>query len=138
MKFFRHVRITQKRQHIRRWGWRLWQFGYKDRHWIHKVNSDSKKCFKTSVFSPYTNNVDANFESVVEISDHSAQPFKQYTRYHPDQKITEIKVEAHNDYEQNTFFLLHEHQLRVAVIGNHTCIFSDIHAYDIDSVPKST
>jgi len=86
--------------------------------------------------SPYSNNVDANFESVVEIRDHSTLPFKQYTRFYPDQKITEIQVEAHNDYEQNVFFLLHEHQLRIAVIGNHTCIFSDINAYDIDSVPN--
>ena len=91
-----------------------------------------------SVLSPYSNNVDPNFESVVEIRDHSTLPFKQYTRFHPDQKITEIQVEAHNDYEQNVFFLLHEHQLRIAVIGNHTCIFSDINAYDIDSVPNST
>jgi len=71
-------------------------------------------------------------ESELEIRDHSNSPFKQYTTYYPDENITEITVEEHNDYERNTFFLLPSYQLRVAVIGNHSCIFSDIHAYDLN------
>ena len=57
--------------------------------------------------------------------------------YYSTENITEITVQAHNDYEQNTFFLLPEYQLRATVIGNHTCIFSDIRAYDFDEIPQS-
>merc|ERR1719259_142296 len=77
-----------------------------------------------------------NFQSEVEIRGHSSHPFKQYTTHYINENITEITVEAHNDFEQNTFFLLPEYQLRAAVIGNHTCIFSDIHAYDFDQLPQ--
>ena len=78
-----------------------------------------------------------NDQAVLEIHDHSVNPFKQYTKFYPDENITEITVEAHNDYEQNTFFLLPEYQLRVAVLGDHTCKFSDIFAYDFQNIRQS-
>ena len=73
----------------------------------------------------------------MEIRDHSATPFKQFTTYYAAENLTEITVQAHNEYLENTFFLLPEYQLRVAVIANHTCIFSEIHAYDFDQIPQS-
>ena len=84
----------------------------------------------TDILSPTSFDNEGNIHSEVEIRDHSIKPFKQYTTYFTKENFTEIIVEAHNDYENNTFFLLPEYQLRVAAIGNHTCIFSDINAYD--------
>lgn len=86
---------------------------------------------------PDGSNVENIIRSEIEISGHSSRPFKQITSHYINENITEITVEAHNNYERNTFFLIPEQQLRVAVIGNHTCIFSDIFAYDFDEVPTS-
>ena len=88
-------------------------------------------------FRPFKNELVKNAQAVLEIHDHSVSPFKQYTKFYEEENITEITVQAHNDYEQNTFFLLHDSQLRVAVLGDHTCKFSDIFAYDFDNIRQS-
>jgi len=84
---------------------------------------------------PHENRDKNIIRTEIEIHGHSSHPFKQITKHYIRENITEITVEAHNDYDRNTFFLIPENQLRVAVIGNHTCIFSDIFAYDFDEVP---
>ena len=86
---------------------------------------------------PHENRDKNIIRTEIEIHGHSSHPFKQITKHYIRENITEITVEAHNDYDRNTFFLIPENQLRVAVIGNHTCIFSDIFAYDFDEVPTS-
>ena len=83
------------------------------------------------------NDLNTNQEGEFVIQDHSAFPFKQYTRLFQKENLTEITVEAHNDFQQNTFYILPDFQLRVAVVGNHTCKFSDMHAYDFKDFPHS-
>ena len=91
----------------------------------------------SNIFSPAKFDNEGNIHYELEIRDHSIQPFKQYTTYFTKENFTEIIVEAHNDYEENTFYLLPEYQLRITVIGNHTCIFADIHAYDFNDTTES-
>ena len=64
----------------------------------------------------------------IMIEDHGL-PFKQIETFFENENITQILVEAHKEYEENVFFLLHNLGLRVAVVNNQTCILSDIDAY---------
>ena len=66
------------------------------------------------------------------IEDHGP-PFKQIETYFEDENITEIIVEAHKEFDENTFFLIHDLKMRVAVISNQACIFSEIDAYNLKS-----
>ena len=63
------------------------------------------------------------------IEDHG-QPFKQRETHFFNENITQTVVEAHKEYPENTFFQIHNLGLRVAVVGNQSCILSDIDAYD--------
>ena len=63
------------------------------------------------------------------IEDHG-HPFKQRETHFVDENITQIVVEAHKEFSENTFFYVHNLGLRVAVVSNQTCILSDINAYD--------
>lgn len=75
-------------------------------------------------------------ESVFNILDHGDRPFQQKQKLYPEENITEIIVDAHKDFEKNTFFLLPNLGLRISVIGDHTCILADINAYKIDDVEE--
>ena len=54
--------------------------------------------------------------------------------YYQDENITEITIDAHNQFERNTFFLIPNLGLKITVIGNHTCILADIGAYKTDDI----
>ena len=56
--------------------------------------------------------------------------FKQRETHFLNENITQIVVEAHKEFSENTFFHIHNLGLRVAVVSNQTCILSDIDAYD--------
>ena len=78
----------------------------------------------------------APIETIINIHDHDDQPFQQKQIFYPDENITEIEVDAHKQFERNTFFLVPNINMRISVIGNHTCILADINAYKIDDVEE--
>ena len=72
----------------------------------------------------------------MNIHDHDEQPFQQKQIYYRDENITEIVVDAHKEFEKNTFFLLPNIGLKISIISNHTCIIADINAYKIDDLEE--
>merc|ERR1712064_16700 len=74
--------------------------------------------------------------SVLNIHDHGDRSFQQKQFFYPEENITEIIVDAHKEFEKNTFFLLPNLGLKISVIGDHTCILADINAYKIDDVEE--
>jgi len=75
-------------------------------------------------------------ETVLNIHDHGDHSFQQKQIFYPAENITEIIVDAHKEFEKNTFFLLPKIGLKISIIGNHTCILADIDAYKIDDIDE--
>ena len=68
----------------------------------------------------------------IQIEDHG-EPFKQIETFFKNENITKVLVGAHKEYDENTFYYLHNFGLRVAVVSNQTCILSEIDAYNLKS-----
>ena len=73
-------------------------------------------------------------ETVFNIHDHDNQLIQQKQYFYPEENITEITIDAHKEFEENTFILVPEMSLKITIIGNHTCILADIDAYKIDNL----
>lgn len=58
-----------------------------------------------------------------DIIGHSENPFQQRKNFYPELNLTDIIVEAHNEYGENRFLIDHESDLRVGVINN-SCVIS--------------
>ena len=88
------------------------------------------------IFAATASGRSSEIASVFNIHDHGDRSFQQKQFFYPEENITEIIVDAHKEFEKNTFFLLPNLGLKISVIGDHTCILADINAYKIDDVEE--
>merc|ERR1711990_1331164 len=79
-------------------------------------NSESMKIQR---YSPITSRSRRATEITKEllIEDHGPS-FKQFETYFMNENITQTIVEAHNGFERNIFYQIHDLKMRVAVINN--------------------